>query len=825
MNLYLKNWRLSNAETNINIEVNVPGDITNDLHKAGLTVDPYYGYNHHDCYDLCRKDYVYTTEFDLPEKVDYANESLYITLNGIDLFADIYLNGVLLGKTDNMFKAFKFDVSEIAKEKGNLLEVKMYSTITAMENLDCKNYFGVFNTPRVFLRKKQCDFGWDWAANIPGYGIWKDVIVSTEAKECISEVRYVAGTDKKAIFVVDLNYCYRSHYDNNGVFVEVINPHKDELRFSLAKTPGGKLENVEKKTVDVTGARHFITFEHPNAKLWWPSGYGEQPLYAYKIELIRDGKVVSTKEGYIAYRSVELVQEALDEELIGYQIKVNNKNIFIKGSNWVPLDCFTGAITKEKYENLILKAQKANYNMLRVWGGGIYEHEVFYETCDKLGIMVWQDFMFACADIPEAEEDWLKNTLEECEYQIKRLRNYPCVVYWCGGNEKTGTFGSMIKCGDNFVDVTLRGLIGHLDGTRPYARQSPCGWTDVGNDKKSGETHFSSFEPAIVHGVMEYRKLVARETVPFASENASMGPVSRQSYERVFPAEDLWPMSKMWYDRLLSNPYGAEKLMFCDAQKKFVTEAYGEPKSLDEFIAKGMTLHAEMIRCEIELQRSNKGITSGFMNWMYSDMWPTGTWAVVDYYTEPKQAYYQMARSYSPILMTFVQNKQEELLLVGVNDTREEVAVSYEYGQKALDGKVLWKAKGIASIGTEEPFRLKIEKKVETKDSYLYVTYTVNGETKMNVFSLDFWRTCKFESDYTVDVKTDGNKAFATIKANKFAKSVFLSLPDNYKYEYSDNYIDVEAGQEKVVTITSNAQIDVAKLTVTDFAKAGKYEL
>lgn len=821
MNFCLKKWQLTGVDSDVNIQVNVPGDITDDLYKAGLIADPYYGYNHHECYDLCRKDYLYTTTFDLPEDLT-ADEELFINFAGVDLFSEIYLNGKLLGKTENMFKAYKFDITDIAVKKGNVLQVKMLSTITAMEKIDCKNYFGVFNTPRVLLRKKQCDFGWDWAANIPGYGIWKDVTVFSEAKERIDDVRYVAGADKKAIFIVELNYCYRSHYDNDGNFVEIINPHKDELRFSLAKTPGGKLENVMTKTIEVKGRKHFVAFDNQSAEFWWPNGYGDQPLYAYKVELIRDGKVISEKQGYMAYRSVELVQNALGEETLGYQIKINGTDVFIKGSNWVPVDCFTGAITDEKYKKLISQAKKANYNMLRVWGGGIYENEIFYETCDKLGIMVWQDFMFACADIPDAEQDWLNNTIEECEYQIKRLRNYPSLVYWCGGNEKTGSFGSLIKCGDNFVDVTLRGLVGHLDGTRPYARQSPCSWTDIANDKNSGETHFSSFEPALISGVLQYRKLVAREVVPFASENASLGPVTHQSYERIFPKENLWPMNDMWNDRMLTNPYAAERIMFCEAEKRFATELYGAPKNLDDFIAKGMTAHAEMIRCEIEFQRCNKGITSGYMNWMYSDMWPTGTWAVVDYYTEPKQAYYQMARCYTPVLMTFVQNGDGEVLLVGVNDKTTPVNVKFEYGVKTLDGKVVWKSNGETTINTEKAFIEKVGGCEDTKNRYLFVTYTADGKTETSVFSLDFWHNCTFASDYSVTKKADGNKATVTIKANKFAKSVFVSLPENYKYDYSDNYIDVEASEEKTIVITSDSPIDIEKITVTDLAKAGK---
>ena len=824
MTVYLKNWVLTNVETGEKVQARVPGDITKDLYDAGKIADPYFGLNHHACYDLCRKDYVYTTEFDLSQKLDYEKENTYLTFKGVDLFADIYLNGVLLGKTDNMFKEFKYEISNVVKEKGNVLEVKMHSTVTVMDNMDCENYFGVFNTPRVLLRKEQCCFGWDWAANIPGYGIWKDVIVSTEAKERIEEVRYVAGMDKKAIFVADLNYCYRSYFDNEGNFVEVKNPHKDELRFSLSTKPGDKFEDVMVKTIPVKGRRHFMTFDMPQAQLWWPNGYGAQPLYLYKIELVRDGKVVSIKEGYMAFRSVELVQEALDDVLIGYQIRLNGRDIFVKGSNWVPIDCFTGAIQPEKYVKLITQARDANYNMLRVWGGGIYEHEIFYETCDKLGIMVWQDFMFACADIPDDKESWVKNTKEECIYQIKRLRNYPCIVYWCGGNEKTGSFGSLIKHGDEFVDVTLRGLIGHLDGTRPYARQSPCSWTDIANDKNSGETHFSSFGTAVVKGVMNYRSFINREIVPFASENVSLGPVSRQAYDRFFPADKQWPMNDMWTDRMLMNPYAAEeeRIPFGEAERKFVTEAYGAPKSLDEFIAKGMTLHAELIRSEIEYQRSRKEFTSGFMNWMYSDMWPTGTWAVVDYYTEPKQAYYQMKRSYAPVIMSFIENKDKEVLLIGVNDYLQSVEAEFEYGLKTLQGETVWKKSGVCTIHPDKAFTEKGVGSVATKDAYLYIRYTVNGETQTSVFSLDFWSKCDFESDYTVAATANGKQAFVTVRAKQFAKSVFISLPDNYKYTYSDNYLDVEAGEERTIVITADEAIDVAKLTVTDFAKAGK---
>lgn len=819
MRVKIENWKLTESNSGLMITAKVPGDITNELFKSGVISDPYFGLNHKDLKEWLYKDYIYSASFIVDELLE-DHQDMFIAFYGVDLFSEIYLNGVLLGKTDNMFKKYTFKISDKIHLGENHVEVHMKSTTKYMETMDTKGYFGIFNLQRILLRKEQCCFGWDWATDLPGYGIWKDVVVYTEEKDRIEDVRCVAGKDKKAVFVIDLNYRYRSYYDLEGNFVEVVNPYTDQIKVSLARTPGGKLENAEIKTIKVVGHKHFITFDNPDAELWWPNGYGSQPLYAYKVELVRNGKTVSEKEGYIAYRSVELVEDVLGDEMLGFKIKINDRNIFVKGSNWVPIDCFTGAIDSEKYVKLITLAKTANYNMLRVWGGGIYENEIFYETCDKLGIMVWQDFMLACEDIPDVEESWTKNMVEECEYQIKRLRNYPSIVYWCGGNEKPEPLGREIQCGDTLINIILRGLVGHLDGTRPYAPQSPCSWTDVANDANSGDSHTSSFEPAIANGAKEYRKLVATKIVAFKSENATMGPPSKQFFERIFPKEDFWPMSEMWHDRMVTNPYAAEKMMFCDTQNKFASEVYGEPKDLDDFIKKGMLIHAEMLCCELDFQRRNKGITSGFMNWMYSDMWPTGTWSVVDYYTEPKEVYYRMKRSCAPVLMNFSRDKDGRTVLFGANDTLNEKEISFEYGQKKTSGEVIWKETGKTVLSTEKSFVMPIDRNIEQSNTYLYVSYIVDGAENTMLYSWDFWSSAEFESDYAVEVsKIDQKKIAVKIKANKFAKSVFINFPDNYGYDYSDNYIDVEAGYEKVVYVSHKDGVNISDVSVSDFVK------
>ena len=816
MEIKLTSWKLKVKDESLEFDGQVPGDITKDLHSAGIIEDPFFGLNHLSLKEWLDKDYIYSNEF-FVDNIPTDKEDIFISFDGVDLFSDIYLNGVLLGKTDNMFKKYVYDIGVVIKAGKNIVEVHMHSTTKYMETLDTKDYFAVFNIPRILLRKEQCCFGWDWSPNIPGYGIWQDVTVYTESKAKIVDVYYIANAAGEATFCVDINYSVRSYYDNDGNFVEVKKEHEDYIRVSVTKNPGNDFTDALVVQVPVNGHKAFVNLTRNDAQLWWPIGYGEHPLYGYKVELVRDGDVISAKAGRLGYRTVLLEQRPLDTELLSYQLRVNGCPVYMKGSNWVPVDCFTGCVDKEKYTRLIQQAVDANVNVLRVWGGGIYEKDAFYDLCDEMGVMVWQDLMFACADIPEDDEAFVKNASEEIEYQVKRLRNHPSLVYWCGGNEKTGSTGAKIVRGDWFVNIILRGIVGNFDGSRPFAKQSPCSLTDVANDMSSGETHKNSFELTIQDGFAQYRKNVAKNTVPFISESALMGPHSRQTFEKIFPEDKLWPINEYWEDRLMENPYAAIKLPFAKLEYKFAKELYGEPKNLDDFIAKGMLMHAQVLKCEGEYQRGGKGKTSGFLNWMYSEIWPSGTWAVIDYYTEPKEVYYQMKKSFAPVLMSYFYRNDGKTVLFGVNDTTAEKQVAFEYGQKTIDGKVLWKKTGNTALATTGAFHVALDENIEQENTYLYVTYTVDGEKTTTLYSWDFWSSAKFKSDYTVKIEQqNANTIAVTIKANAFAKSVFINMPDNYKCTYTDNYIDLEAGEEKTVIITCKDEISSANVRVTD---------
>ncbi|MBR1974528.1 MAG: hypothetical protein IKA20_01635 [Clostridia bacterium] len=812
----IQNWRL--VFDGRTIPAKVPGDITIDLYNAGIVKNPYFGDNQKGNEWIPRQDFTYISEINADETL-LAQESIRLVFNGIDVYSDIYLNNQLLGSTENMFLQYRFDVKELLKLGKNELRVEMKSTLNKMDTFDTTGYYSIFNEARIFVRKAQCHFGWDWAPKICAYGIWEDVYLEYGVSCNINDAYVIADAEGNVTFLTELNYDTNPLVDANGKAIDntYVPEDGDTLHYYLSKKPSSK--DYIKKSFKVTGKKNLACFKMEDFELWWPIGYGEHPLYNYVIELERGGKVIAERSGKLGFRSVRLLEKPKSDNSLGYELEINGKVIFVRGANWIPIECFTGVVEDEKYDRLTDLAAQGNFNMLRVWGGGIYEKDIFYNLCDEKGIMVWQDIMLACADIPEDKPEWVDNMLREVDYQVRRLRNHTSLVYWCGGNEKTGAYGRCITKGDFFVNVLLRGAIMNLDRTRPYATQSPCSWTDVGQDSTSGESHHNSFERSLLEKPEVYRSLVAEKVVPFVSEAALMGPNTVETNKKIYPEDKLWPMNELWDDRLMENPYGSVPMTFAKRQMKYAEDHYGKVKSLEDFTAKAMQVHAECMRAEAEFTRSNEGRTGGFMNWMYSDIWPSGSWSAIDYWCEPKQVYYQMMRSYAPRLVTFVENNKGETELVVINDTLQPYSTPIRYGIKTFDGKILSESETQVTNLTGV-YKERIDCDKERKDVYLFAEYVENGEGRSIVYSSKFWSGVRFTSDYDVETeKLDACSVKVTIKANAFAKSVFISLKDNYKYLYSDNYIDVEAGKEKSVIITAEEPIDESQIIVTDFAK------
>lgn len=834
--MQLRNWTLQVETENpyidreVRIAANVPGDITDDLYRAGQIADPYYGMNHNELGWISRQDFTYTCHFGVEASI-LSQEEVLLHLNGVNLFAEIYLNGKILGKTENMFLKYTYEVKALLRENDNILQVKLRSTAMEMERMDCAGYFGIFSTPRIFLRTMQCGFSWDWVPNIPCYGISGEVTLEGVSATRITDVAYRAHNSGAITFIAEVNYDVEATVDDYGVPIPGTGvPRKDDtLEFFMETVPGSGC--FEKKTVEMMGTRSFVNFFVEDPQLWWPNGYGKQPMYRYRVVLYRDGKAVSEKEGKCAFREVRLVEEPKNDRVVGFEFYINGVKVTAKGSNWIPADCFVGRISKSRYKTLLTLAKEGNMNMLRVWGGGIYEHDVFYELCNELGIMVFQDFMFACSDLPENNPQWEKNALADCEYQLKRLRNHPCIVYWSGGNEKTGTCCHQIPRGDFFVDYLLTGLVRRLDPTRPFGRQSPCGLAEIGNNHFSGDTHSGSLDSTVAHWngegeteVTKYREMVARRIVGFVSECVGYGPDSLQTMQKVYPEDKLWPINEYWIDRMTKNPYdGRGGLSFATRMKQHVADMYGASDSIESFIAKGMMFYAELLRVEVEWVRAHQPMTGGILNWMFNDIWPCGTWALVDYYLEPKQVYYQMRRSFAPLYATFIEKADGSTELAVMNETGKPVTVQVEYGCRKFSGETIEKKVFEITLENGIAYREVVGFAVDEKTAYLYTALTKDGEFVRSVYSPDMWRTADFNGSYTVESSlVEPCKAQIKIQAKGFVKGLCLSFPDNCNYRFSDNYLDVEDGQTVTVEVISDNPIDLQKLKLTDYCEAIK---
>lgn len=395
-------WILKND--NFVLAGNVPGDVSDDFIQAGLIKDPYFHNDFEQSLWITHTDWCYERTFQV--RLSDLDERTYLRFDGVDTFADVYLNGVEVGKTSNMHRMYRFPVDGLLKEGENLLSVRLHNIYDAMGQQDQEKYSSIFHANRIFVRKAQCHFGWDWAPQFPGYGIYRDVMLISEKKAVVESVAVETALSGDMTFRIAFGDKFQGKLD-------------------LLVCLDGQC--VASKTLAVSAKKLLTNLHIDEPQLWWPNGYGAQPVYEYILrQHFADG--VAEHRGTFGFRKVDLDRSVVDGDHLQFVVRVNDRPIFCRGSNWVPAECMTGRLKDEKYFELVKSAADANFNMLRVWGGGIYEKDCFYEYCDRMGILVWQEFMFACSEIPEDNLEFIQEITREAEYQVKRLRNHPCLA-------------------------------------------------------------------------------------------------------------------------------------------------------------------------------------------------------------------------------------------------------------------------------------------------------------------------------------------------------------------------------------------------------------
>jgi beta-mannosidase len=640
-------WQLKEYQTDKQtadwLSARVPGSVQQTLLEHSLIPDPFYGLNEKEVQWVGERDWLYRTTFQVTSDL-LAKSHLDLCFDGLDTFAIVYLNGEQILETNNMFVPYRVSIKEVAKLGDNELVIHFESALRRGRELEAihgKRPRWNGDSSRLYVRKAQYHYGWDWGPVILCVGPWRDVYV--ESYE--TRLAYVLTSTRLAN---DFKYAEL----DVTVTLEGANA---EVTLELYSCEGMLLE--AKRVTDPS--KQTFTLETP--ELWYPHGYGEQPLYKLVVKLTDE-----MQEFKIGFRDVEIVQESVaDEKGSSFFFKVNDIEMFIGGANWIPDDLMLNRISPERYRERITQARDANMTMLRVWAGGIYEPDIFYDICDGLGILVWQDFMFGCGIYP-AHPEFLESVKQEAEANVKRLRHHACLALWCGNNEdyqiaeSIGQYGSKGDASQfealAIYEKILPEVCQRLDPTRFYWPGSPYGGQNS-FDQTIGDRHTWD----IWHGVMapyqEYGKYEGR----FVSEFGMQSYPSLQALESVTPIHERFPQSRtIIHHNKASMPDGKP-----DGHRRlavYLADNLRDATTLEGYIYNTQFIQAEAMKYAYSSFRRRWGVpgkraVGGALVWQLNDCWPVTSWAIIDSLGIPKPAYYTIKRELEPVTLGLANHK------------------------------------------------------------------------------------------------------------------------------------------------------------------------
>uniref|UniRef100_A0A7V3YH06 Beta-mannosidase B n=1 Tax=Candidatus Caldatribacterium californiense TaxID=1454726 RepID=A0A7V3YH06_9BACT len=793
------------------LEALVPGEVHLDLLRAGRIPEPLFGENARNCQWVEEKEWWYRRKFSVPE--EWLTLHAELVFEGIDTDCDVYLNGEHLAHHENMFVPLIIDVSGKLQSE-NVLVVRVDSGVPRIKDKPFVPYPA--GSPeqdyrRVWARKAQFTFAWDWAPRLVNVGIWRSVSL------CFFE-----GFALRDVFVRGNIACDRKSatVTLSGVVENFSRDFACEprlrLRALLFEEEGKKLVASKDESLRAyPGLTNFtLTLEVAPPRLWWPNGFGEPHLYRVLLLLLdEEGRELDRFEKAWGLREVALRQEPLPgDEGESFILTVNGEPIFCKGADWVPADSLIPRVTREKYQRLIEEAQKAHYNMFRVWGGGIYEDPFFYEHCARCGIMVWQDFMFACAYYPKSPE-FLQEVEREIQAVVKQLRNETAIVLWCGNNElqwlhernKEITGKKDLEFPDYDVyHILMPRLLKDLDPTRPFWPSSPYGGSDP-NAEHEGDRHF--WDVSILIEDLKERvnyENYARDRGKFISEFGVLAPPVLESLREFIPEEELFLDSPSW--QFHNNVFERENIR--GMLREFVKDP--ECLSFPEYLRFAQLLQGEALKFALEHWRRRKFLTAGALFWMYSDCWGAIGWTVIDYYLRKKPSYYFVQRAFQPVDLSLRRGEYAVELFV-VNDTPESLALAVEYGLSCFDGREITSGNFLCHIPPNSSRKVGVVPCGAAKERPSEVFFwarLLNGDRVLD------WERCFFvrfkdlkleKARVDWDIVFEKGETFIELVSPVFAWFVNVELPSSFAPE--DNYFDLFPGKVRRLNIAGEGEL------------------
>ncbi|WP_369263136.1 glycoside hydrolase family 2 protein [Streptomyces sp. R35] len=668
----------------------VPGCVHTDLLAAGVIPDPFLGRNETEVAWVGRRDWTYGIDV----TASSGHERTDLVFDGLDTAAEIRLggpDGQLLGSVQNMHRSYRFDVTGLQGP----LSVRFTSAYTAAEAV--RDRLGerpnAYPEPFQYLRKMACSFGWDWGPTLVTAGIWRPVRLEHWSTARIARVRPLV-TVEHGLGRVELAV----EAERTGVEADLV----------LEARVGGV-----RASAAVDGASGVVRLEVPDVELWWPRGYGEQSLYEIELTLSGAHGPLDVWRRRIGFRTVELDTSA-DDHGTGFTFVVNGERMFARGVNWIPDDVFPSRITRERYRERLARAAGAGVDLVRIWGGGIYESEDFYDACDELGLMVWQDFPFACAAYPE--EQPLRGEVEaEARENVVRLMPHPSLVLWNGNNENLWGFRDWgwerRLAGDSWGEGYYLGLlprvVAELDPTRPYTAGSPWSgsWDHHPNDPAHGTHH--SWEVWNRDDYAGYRLQVPR----FVAEFGWQAPPAYATLRRALPGERLAPDSPGMLHHQKADD-GNGKLERGLARHFPVPQGGFSAGDFDRWHYLTQVNQARAVAAGIEHWRSHWPVCAGTIVWQLNDCWPVTSWAAIDGDGRTKPLYHELRRLYADRLLT-LQPRGGGLVLAAVNQTADTWTPSLALRRMSVDGTVVAEASVGLSAAARTVAEVRVERELE----------------------------------------------------------------------------------------------------------------
>lgn len=803
------NWTFCQVGDTLWSDAKVPGTVHQDLLNHNRIPNPFYGMNEEAVQWVENEDWMYRTSFVVDEQ-QLSRDAAVLEMDGLDTYADVFLNGALILRSDNMFVGHKIEVKPVLRKGVNQLLVRFRSPVkevlpqlqTNGFDYPASNDHSPWRTS-VYTRKAPYSYGWDWGIRLATCGIWRPVRLVfsdvariedyyvcqeavTQAKADVDnrlEINNVTSSTVSALLKVDY------HYSDSDT---------KEIRKHIELRPGANMVSLP------------VSIERPH--LWMPNGWGEPSLYKFTASLSVDGVEIAKQERNVGLRTVRVVMDD-DEHGKSFYFVVNGKPMFAKGANFIPDDALLPNVTQERYKRIFEDVKAANMNMLRVWGGGIYEDDEFYDEADRNGILIWQDFMFACSSYPH-DPLFVGRVEAEAEYNIKRLRGHASLAMWCGNNEiyeamrywgwqrkySAEAFAEMERGYNVLFRELLPKMVERLDGTRFYMHSSPyeANWGRP-NSWKTGDSHnwgtwhgrkpFESFDTDVPRFMSEYGFQAFPE----------MKTIRTFAEEKDFELES--PVMNAHQKADIGNAL----------IKQTMGLYYKVPEKFEDLVYVGLVLQGQGIRHGIEAHRRNRPYCMGSLFWQLNDSWPVVSWSGIDYYGNWKALMYQSKRAFAPILINAIKEGDDLCVYLVSDELQDHDGVRLDVELMDFDGKVHGKLtqSGRLAANSSVLFMKKpageLQGKLSAANSLLHFTMKdKNGVTLADdVFYFAYPKDQKLpEANIETSVRRRGDAIEMTLKTDKLARDIFVEVPVQ-GVRFTDNFFDLLPGQRKKITITS----------------------